>query len=134
MYRSEQRTGVLIRYGTILAIFIACLGLFGLASFSAQQRTKEIGIRKVLGASVTGIFTLFSRDLLRWVLIANLFAWPVGYVATRLWLSAFSYRTGAGFGIFLFAGLAAFLVALLTISYQSLKTARMDPVKTLKYE
>ena len=118
----------------ILAIFIACLGLFGLTAFAAEQRTKEIGIRKVLGASDSKIFLLLSKEFVRWVLLANLIAWPISYFAMNKWLQNFAYRTHTGVVSFLLSGGTALLIAYLTVSYQSIKSARANPVDSLRYE
>jgi len=134
LYRAEQRTGDLFRTFSILAIIIACLGLFGLASFSAEQRMKEIGIRKVLGASIPGIFVLLSREFTKWVIIANIVAWPVAYFVMRNWLQSFAYRTDISIWVFILSAVTAFAIALVTVSYQALKSAVANPVDSLKYE
>ena len=134
MYRTEQRMGSVLKYFSFLAVFIACLGLFGLASFAAEQRTREIGIRKVLGASIPRIAYLLCREFTFLVLLANFVAWPVVYLAMRNWLGGFAYRTSIGWEIFFLAGFMAFVIALLTVSYQALKTALSNPVRALKYE
>jgi putative ABC transport system permease protein len=133
-YRAEERLGRIFSYFAILAIFIACLGLFGLASFTAEQRTKEIGIRKVLGASVSGIVVLLSKEFTKWVLIANAIAWPIAYYSLNKWLQSFAYRTNITVMTFLAAAIISFLIALLTVSYQALKVATANPVKSLRYE
>jgi putative ABC transport system permease protein len=133
-YRAEERLGRVFSYFSILAIFIACLGLFGLASFTAEQRTKEIGIRKVLGASVSGIVVLLSKEFTKWVLIANAIAWPIAYYSLNRWLQSFAYRTNITAMAFLLAAIFSFLIALLTVSYQALKAATANPVKSLRYE
>jgi len=134
MYRSEQRLGQIFNYFTLIAIFISCLGLFGLASFTAEQRTKEIGIRKVLGASVSGIIMLLSRDFVKWVLAANVLAIPIAYIAMNRWLQNFAYRVGLGIHIFLFAAIIAFFIAVMTVSFKSFKAATANPVDSLRYE
>ncbi len=133
-YLTEQRMEDIFSSFAILAIGIACLGLFGLAAFAAEQRTKEIGIRKVLGASVSKIFLLLSREFVRWVLLANLIAWPIAYFAMNRWLQNFAFRTHIGIVVFLVSGSAALLIATLTVSYQSLKSAQADPIGSLRYE
>ncbi|RFS16560.1 ABC transporter permease [Emticicia sp. C21] len=133
-YRAEHRTGTIVLYFSILAIFVSCLGLFGLATFSAEQRTKEIGIRKVLGASVMSITTLLSKDFIRLVLIANSMAFPIAFYVMNSWLKDFSYRIDIEWWVFVMAGLLAIVIALITVSYQSIKAALMNPVKTLKSE
>ena len=133
-YFTEQRMGRIFGAFAILAIFIACLGLFGLAAFAAAQRTKELGIRKVLGASDSNIFQLLSKEFIRWVLLANLIAWPIAYFAMNKWLQNFSYRINLGIVAFLLSGGIALLIAYLTVSYQSIKSARANPVDSLRYE
>ena len=133
-YRSEQRISKIVTTFTILALFIACLGLFGLAAFTAEQRTKEIGVRKVLGASVGGIVLLLSKDFVKLVGLAFVLAAPVAYFVMGRWLEDFAYRIDMSWGIFLMAGLAALVVALLTVSYQSIRAAMTDPVEALRYE
>lgn len=134
LYGAELRTSQLFKAFSILAILIACLGLFGLASFLIQQRTKEVGIRKVLGATVPGIVALLSKDFARLVLVAMVIAWPVAYLVARSWLQDFAYRISIPWEIFLIAGLVALAIAFLTVSYQSIKAATADPVKSLRYE
>jgi len=133
-YRADQKVGSFLQTFTFLAIFISCLGLFGLASFSAEQRTKEVGIRKVLGASVTGIFTMLSKDFTKLVLLANLISWPLAYWVMNSWLQNFAYKTNIGFLTFIFSAILALAIALLTVSYQSIKAAIANPVDSLKYE
>jgi ABC-type antimicrobial peptide transport system permease subunit len=134
LYRNEERMGKIFNYFALLAIFISCLGLFGLASFATEQRTKEIGIRKVLGSSVGSIVLLLSKDFARWVLAANLVAWPIAYYVMKSWLQGFAYKTGFGIWIFVLSGAIALAVALVTVSYQAIKTAMTNPVNALKYE
>jgi putative ABC transport system permease protein len=133
-YEKEQLTSRIVVYFTLIAIVIACLGLFGLATFSAEQRTKEIGIRKVLGASVVGITTLLSKDFLKLVFISNGIAFPLAWWAMNQWLTEFAYRIEIQWWTFAIAGSLAVVVALLTISFQSVKAALMNPVKSLKSE
>ncbi len=133
-YLQEQKLSQIFTYFAGLAIFIACLGLFGLASFSAAQRTKEIGIRKVLGASVGSLALMLSREFTRFVLIANIIAWPLAFYAMREWLSGFAYHIDISWGIFALAALSAFLIAVLTVSYQAIKASLKNPVKALRYE
>jgi putative ABC transport system permease protein len=108
--------------------------MFGLASFAAERRTKEIGVRKVLGASISGIVTLLSKDFIKWVLIANFISWPIAYIFMNRWLHNFAYRVSIGILTFLFAGIIAVIIALLTVSYQSIKAAVANPVDSLRYE
>jgi putative ABC transport system permease protein len=134
LYSVEKKIGRIFRYFTILAVFIACLGLFGLASYTAEQRTKEIGIRKVMGAKVSALVLLLSREFTKWVLAANVIAWPIAYFISKNWLQNFSYRVPLGLGVFLFSAAAAFIIALLTVSYQAFKAASAHPVDSLRYE
>ena len=133
-YKAEYTVSKLSRYFAFLAIFISCLGLFGLVTFTAEQRTKEIGIRKVLGASVTGIVGMLSKDFLKLVIIAAVIAFPVAWWAMHRWLNDFAYRVNIGWWVFVVAGIVALLIALLTISFQSIKAAIANPVKSLRTE
>ena len=117
-----------------MAIFISCLGLFGLAAFSAEQRNKEIGVRKVLGASVTGIVQLLSMDFLKLVFIAMIIATPIAWWAMYQWLQHFAYRITISWWMFALAGLVAVVIAFVTISFQSVKAAMANPVKSLRSE
>jgi putative ABC transport system permease protein len=134
MYRNEQRVGRLAISFAVLAIFIACLGLFGLATYIAEQRTKEIGIRKVLGASVGSVVNMLSKDFIILVLIASVIAFPVAWWAMDNWLQDFAYRITIGWWIFLAAGAIAFLIAFITVSSQAIKAALANPVKSLRTE
>ncbi|UCC40488.1 MAG: ABC transporter permease [Candidatus Aminicenantes bacterium] len=134
LYKADKKVGQLVGIFSSLAIFVACLGLFGLISFSAEQRTKEIGIRKVLGASVSGIVLLLSKEFTKWVLAANIIAWPVAYFVMNGWLQNFAYRTRIGVEYFVLSALLAFVIALITVSYQSIKAAVANPVDSIKYE
>jgi putative ABC transport system permease protein len=129
-----QRTRSQIAYLAGFAIFISCLGLFGLISYSAEQKTKEIAIRKVLGSSVPRIVILLSKDLTRLVLLANIIAWPAAWYLLSRWLQSFLYRTQIRFDIFIMAGALTFFIALITVSYQSIKAATAKPVDSLRYE
>jgi putative ABC transport system permease protein len=133
-YRGEERFGKLFLNFAVLAIFISCLGLLGLASYATLQRTKEIGIRKVLGASVTGIVNLLSKEFLALVLIAFLIATPLTWFFMAKWMQDFDYNVGIQWWIFVLAGVASFLIALLTISFQAIKAAMTNPVKSLRAE
>jgi len=133
-YLTETRVGVLSRYFAGLAILISCLGLFGLAAFTAQRRQKEIGIRKVVGASVQNITTMLSKDFLKLVLIALLVAFPASWLAMHEWLQSFAYRINIGAGVFIIAGLSVMVITLLTISYQAIRAALANPVKSLRTE
>jgi putative ABC transport system permease protein len=134
LYKKEERLSLVLSSFSMLAIIIACLGLFGLAAFATEQRTKEIGIRKVLGASVVNLVTLLSKDFAKLVLIANVIAWPVAWFAMKKWLEDFPYRIAMGPMFLIFAGLAALIVAILTVSYQALRAALANPVEALRYE
>jgi putative ABC transport system permease protein len=134
LYRSEVRIGALVRAGTGLAVLIASLGLFGLASFMAEQRTKEIGIRKVLGSSTGAIVSLLTKDFLLWVGISNLIAWPVAWWVMTNWLRNFAYRAPLTIWPFVLSGAAALVTAGLVVSWQSIRAATSDPVKALRYE
>jgi hypothetical protein len=134
MYKSEERTGTLMKIFTGMAILVACLGLFGLASFAAEQRTREIGIRKVLGASVPGIMALLCREFLVLIGVANLIAWPVGYFVAKGWLNNFAYRTDIPAIFFIGALVVSLAVGLMTVIYKSIRAATANPVKAIKYE
>jgi putative ABC transport system permease protein len=133
-YRSEQRLETILRIFTILAISISCFGLFGLISFTAQTRAKEIGIRKVLGASVGSVVRLLSKEFVVLVVLANIIAWPVAYFVMTGWLKNFAYRTEIGLATFLLSGFIALVIAILTVCYQSIKAALANPVNSLRYE
>jgi len=133
-YAGWDRVSSLLKYFAILAIFIACLGLFGLASFTAEQRTKEMGVRKVLGASTSSLMVLMSKEFTKWVLIANIIAWPVSWYMMNTWLKDFAYRIDIGIGTFVMAAVVALLIALMTVSFQSFKAATSNPVDSIKYE
>lgn len=134
MYRSEVKLGQMLVYFSGLAIFIACLGIFGLSTYTAERRTKEIGVRKVLGASISGIIFLFSREFTKWVLISNIIAWPIAYIGMKNWLQNFVYHVNLELWIFFVSALLALLIAILSTSYQSIKAAIVNPVDSLKYE
>jgi putative ABC transport system permease protein len=133
-YQTENRIGKIFRNFTILTVFIACLGLFGLASFTAEQRTKELGIRKILGAKVAGLVFLLVKEFAKWVLIANVIAWPVAYMVSRNWLKRFAYRVDIGMEIFIVSAAVALLIALLTVCYIAIRAAAANPVDSLRYE
>ncbi|MGD2246529.1 MAG: ABC transporter permease [Candidatus Aminicenantes bacterium] len=134
MYRLEKITGQFFIHFSFLAIFIACLGLLGLTSYAIIHRTREIGIRKVLGASNSSIVTLFSKQFTRLILIANIIAWPIAYFAMRQWLQNFAYRIGIGLWAFVLAFILVFVTALATISFQTIKAALVNPADSLRYE
>lgn len=134
LYVSEVNTARTITVFSIIAIVIACLGLFGLAAFTAEQRTKEIGMRKVLGATVTSIAQLLSKDFLKLIVIAFVIAAPLAYWLMNKWLLDFVYRTEISLWVFVFAGSAAILIALITVSFQAIKAAIANPIDSLKME
>ena len=133
-YITEQQYSRLFTTASVWAIIIACLGLFGLATYTVESRTKEIGVRKVLGASVLTIAQLLSKDFLRLVLLAFVIATPVAWFAMHKWLEDFAYRIHLSWWVFVLAGIAAFAIAVLTISFQTVKAAVANPVKSLRTE
>jgi len=134
LYSSDEQMGKLFFFFSLLIIFVACLGIFGLASFLSEQRAREIGIRKVLGSTVTGVVKLLTADFTKWVLVANVLAIPIAWYAMDKWLQNFAYRTSMSVWIFIFSGFITLVIALLTIGTQTIKAANMNPVETLKYE
>ncbi|MCP4724774.1 MAG: FtsX-like permease family protein, partial [bacterium] len=134
LYRSEDIMSSIFRVFSLIAIVISCLGLFGLATYSAELRTKEMGVRKVLGASGSDIIASFAREFILWVIIANVIALPLALYVMRTWLENFAYRITIGLDTILISVLAALLVALISVSYQAVKTALANPVKSLRYE
>lgn len=134
LYRNEEREGKIMRSFTFFAILISCLGLFGLAAFSAQKRTKEIGIRKALGAPVKSIVLMLAKEMTRWILISNLIAWPVAYYFMNNWLNNYPYHYELNIWIFILAGVAAFILSLLTVIFQALIASTKNPVDSLRYE
>jgi putative ABC transport system permease protein len=133
-YSTEQKTGAILNIFSIFIIFVACLGLFGLTTYTAEQRTKEIGIRKVLGASVSQVTRMLSKKFLKLVLIASIIAFPVAWWGMNKWLQSFAYRIEISWWIFVVAAFLALLIALLTVSFQSIKAAMTNPVKSLRAE
>ena len=134
LYHSEERLDTIIRYFILLAVIMSCLGVFGLVSFMTEQRTKEIGIRKVLGASVPGIYLLLSMDFVRCVAVANLIAWPAAGFTLSRWMEGFADHADMNPWIFLAAGTTALLIALISVSWQALRAATSDLAKALRYE
>jgi putative ABC transport system permease protein len=134
MYADIQRMAGIITSFAVLAIIVACLGLFALSSFMAEQRSKEIGIRKVLGASIGGITALMSKDFIKLVLISIVIASPLAWWAMNQWLKDFAYRIAIGWWAFALAGVVALVIALFTVSFQSVKAAMTNPVKSLRSE
>ena len=133
-YFSEIRLGTVFKYFSFLSILIACLGLFGLVSISAEQRTKEIGIRKALGASTSNVALILSKDFLILVIVSNVIAWPTAYYFMNKWLQDFAYRSEIGWWVFILAGIIALLISLVTVSFQAIKAATANPVESLRYE
>jgi putative ABC transport system permease protein len=133
-YKKERKTATLVLYATILALVIALLGLFGLASHTAEQRTKEIGIRKVLGATIPEIILLLVKDITCWLLLSNLVAWPAAYLITKKWVQNFAYHPGISLWIFLLSAALALIVAILTVIHQVFRAANRNPVYSLRYE
>lgn len=133
-YIAEQKIGKVFTYFSVICIFIACLGLFGLAAYTAEQRTKEISIRKVMGASSSSIVGLLSKEFSIWVILANILAWPVAYIALKKWLENFAYAINMNILTFILAGLTALFIALLTVSFRAVRAAQTNPAEALKYE
>jgi putative ABC transport system permease protein len=133
-YRADQALGRLFGIFAGVGIFISCLGLLGLVSYATEQRTKEIGVRKILGASTPGIMGSLSREFVKLVVLANLVAWPASYFFISGWLQNFAYRIEFGWGVFVLAGGLALVIALLTVSALIIKAARANPVESLRYE
>jgi putative ABC transport system permease protein len=134
LYKSEEKTGKLLMIFTALALLVSCLGILGLASFMANKRIKEIGIRKVLGATTSTITILLSKQFSKWVVIANIFAWPIGYLIITKWMQNFAYKVTINVGMFILAAGMALMISLLTISIQTIKIAVANPLKALRYE
>jgi putative ABC transport system permease protein len=134
LYENEGKMRQIFLVFSALSIFVACLGLFGLAAFTAQERTKEMGVRKVLGASEINVFVLLSKEFTKWVFVANIVAWPLAYYIMTKWLQNFAYRTDVSLWPFVLSAGLAFVIALITVSYQSLKAAFMNPVDSLRCE
>jgi putative ABC transport system permease protein len=134
LYQAEKRMGTVFTIFTVLSIFVASLGLFGLAAYTAERRTKEIGVRKVLGASVQGLVLLLSKDFVKLVLLAAVIAFPIAWWGMSKWLEDFAYRITIGWWVFIVAGILALLIALFTVSFQAIKAAIKNPVKNLRTE
>jgi putative ABC transport system permease protein len=133
-YSAEQKTGKILNIFAVLTIFVACMGLFGLATYTAEQRSKEIGIRKVLGASVTQVTQMLSKEFLKLVLIGCVIAFPLSWWAMHKWLQDFAYRIDIHWWVFVLAGAAALLIALFTVSFKAIRAALANPVKSLRTE
>ena len=134
LYKSEQKMSILFTWFSLLAIVIACLGLYGLVLYTARRKNKEIGVRKVLGASVHGLIFILIKEFAKWVLIANIIAWPVAYYVMNKWLQTFAYRININWWVFVIAGGIALVIALATVSFQAVRAATANPVKSLRYE
>ncbi len=134
MYRSDSILAKVLGYFSLLAIFISCLGLFALAQFSSQQRTKEIGIRKVVGATVPSIISLLIKEFAKWVLVANIFAWPIAWFVINKWLQNFAYHINLTIWSFLLAGVLVFMVSIFTVGYQTIRAATAKPIDSMRYE
>lgn len=134
LYQSEQSIGTVVTVFTVLALFISCLGIFGLSLYTAEQRTKEIGIRKVLGASVSSVVKHISKEFVFLVIIANVIAWPLAYIMINQWLQSFAYRIAMGWLTFILAGIVVLVLSLLTVSWQIIRAATANPVDSLRYE
>jgi putative ABC transport system permease protein len=134
MHISDKKMSEIFSIFSILAIFVACMGLFGLATYTAEQKTKEIGVRKILGASASSIYLLLSQEFLKWVALANIIAWPVAYYAMNKWLQNFAFRITIGWEIFLVSGCVALAISLMTVSFQSIKATTTNPADSLRYE
>jgi putative ABC transport system permease protein len=134
IYKNDQKIGRIFTSFALLAIIIACLGLFGLVTYATQQRTREIGIRKVLGASEMGVAGLLSRDFLKLICVAMLVAFPAAWIAMNHWLQQFAYRTTISWWIFVIAGISILLIGILTVSVQAIRSAKANPVDSLRSE
>jgi hypothetical protein len=134
MYKADKQKSDIFKYGAFFAIIIACLGLFGFASFITEKRTKEIGIRKTLGASTSGITLLLSKDFVKWVLIANVIALPIAYVLANIWLQDYAYRITIEWWVFVLSAFLTLFISVITVGYQAIRAAVANPVKSLKYE
>jgi len=134
LYEAESRLGRMIKSFVVIAVFLSCLGLFGLSAYVAKQKTKEIGIRKILGARDLEIAIMLTKDFSKWVILGNLFAWPVAYFVVNKWLQGFAYRMHLSITIFVFSSLLILFVALFTVSYKSVKAAKTNPIDSLRYE
>jgi len=133
-YLSDKRFSSIFGLSSLLAVFISCLGLFGLASFSAERRIREIGIRKVFGANIAEITRMLITEFIRWVVLANLIAWPIAWIIMNKWLERFAYRTSVDLGTMGLAGLCALVIAIATVSYKAVRAAAADPVESIRFE
>jgi len=134
LYTNDKRVGQIFNYFAILAILLSCLGLFGLSAYSAEQRTKEIGIRKAMGSTISGIIFILEKDFIKWVLISNIIAWPVSYYFAQKWLESFTYKVDISIYIFAIATSLTFIIAIITVFAQAYRAALKNPTKSLRYE
>ena len=134
LYITEMRVEILAKYGALLAVIIACLGLIGLASYDAELKTKEIGIRKVHGASLSSLVFLLAKGYVKWIFLANFIAWPIAYYAIGKWLQNFAYHTNTNLWIYVMSGMIVLFIALISVCYQVVKAALANPIDSLKYE
>lgn len=136
LYNAEVRLSKMYIYFSIVAIFIACLGLFGLSSFLAEQRTKEIGVRKTFGATASGLSLMLTKDFTKWISLSNLIAWPVAFILMERWLNQFAYRVRIieNWEVFIYAAVISYLIAVITVSFQAFRAASTNPADSLKYE
>jgi putative ABC transport system permease protein len=134
LYWTEKRLGDILKYSSFLAIFLAGIGLMGLTSYITEQRTKEIGIRKVLGSSISGIMSLLTKELMKWVFIANIIAWPIAWYFMHQWLQEFAYKVPINVWWFIFAGSATLIISFIMVTSQILRIVRANPVDCLRYE
>jgi putative ABC transport system permease protein len=134
LYKSEGRIGAIAKYSTLITLLISCLGLFGLSSYTSRQRTKEISIRKISGASVSGIVLLLSKEFIRWIITALIIAYPLAWYGMSRWLQSYAYRIGIEWWMFVFTGAAALVIGFFTVGYQAIKAARANPIDNLRYE
>ena len=134
LYLEEKKAGQVILYLAVLAILIACMGILGLSSYTTKQRTKEVGIRRVVGASITNITLHLTKDFLKLVLLANILAWPAAFIIMNSWLKNFAYRIDTAWWMFIASGILTLIVAILTIGHQAFKLAVSNPVEALRYE
>lgn len=133
-YHAKQRMGTIFKYFSFLSIIIACLGLLGFAAISAEQRTKEIGIRKVLGTTVLDVTVILSSEFIICIVVANIIVWPVGWYAMHKWLQNFAYRVNIGVWVFILSASLALFIELIAVSYQAIKAAAANPIESLSYE
>jgi putative ABC transport system permease protein len=134
VYRTEKQMSRMLLYVAVLAILIACMGLFGLALYSTEQKTREIGVRKVYGSTVTGVVRLLTGRFTRYVILANLLAWPVAYLIIRKYMQMYAYKISLPVWVFLITAFGVYLIALLTIAFQSMKAGTTNPGDALRYE